>query len=70
MPTKKTDLERRVLQLEQRPTVFQLDPEISYVILLPDSTTSDEYESVCSAVSKCNNVFVIQADNIKFLEIS
>lgn len=80
MPTKKavktttsnpiSDLERRILQLEQRPTVFQLDPDSSYVVIVPEATTPDEYDSLCSAVSKFDNVFVIQADNIKFLQVN
>jgi len=64
------DLLRRIEQLEKRPTIFQLDPDFSYVIIVPGSTTQEDYDSLCSAVSRYNNVHVISADNVKFLEIT
>lgn len=60
----------RVLELEKRPDILTLDPEQTYLVLLPESTLPTDFDNLFSVLQKYPNVVLLQADNLKVIQVT
>ena len=70
MMSKLEELEARVVVIEGRPNILQLDDSCTYLITVPNSTLDEEFNSLKSALAKYHNAVLVACDHIKIIEIS
>lgn len=63
-------LQQRVEELEKRPDILTLNPDETYVLVVPEDTAPSDYDALTSAVSRYPNVVVLAANDLKFIRIT
>ena len=63
------EIYRRLNELEARPSVMQLDPDVTYCIIVPEAIPGDDFTALSNAIAKYPNIFLIAADTVRFLEV-
>ncbi len=60
-------LEAAVASLAQRPDILTLDPDSRYILVVPEQTSAEEFNELCSALRRFPNVVVISSNRVQLV---
>lgn len=60
---------KRIEALEKRPDILALDPDQDYIILVPRTTTDDDWKALDKALARSPNVVAIEGDSVKIISV-
>lgn len=63
-------LQERVSVLEKKPDILSLNPDETYIVVVPESTLPTDFDSLLKALRQHPNVVLIQADQLKIVSIA
>ncbi len=62
-------IESRLVALEARPDIHALNPNETYLVVLPESTPQADFDAMLDALKRCPNVILVASDKLSIVRI-